>query len=253
MNSMSSEQQAQELQYCYPYHYIPENGEEGFSQTSFWSWGMRYMGGLELVLSELKKLQFVSLLDVGCGDGRFLPEVAARFPGSELLGIDYSQRAIAFAKAFNPTIDYCCLDITTNTLERQFDAVTMVEVLEHIPPDMIPDFLQTVAGHMAPGGKLILTVPHANKRVQDKHYQHFTSTSLHQALEASFTVEQIMPFDRKSRIDAFLLRLLGYTGNNYLVTNKKINTWLYRRVLHGCLHQQPEDKCGRLLAIAKPK
>lgn len=247
----SEKQSVQESEYSIPYHYIPTVDESGFSQTMFWSWGMRYMGGIELVLSELQKVRFSSLLDVGCGDGRFLREVAAKHPDVQLLGIDYSQKAIAFARAFNPDIEYACLDITTDKPDRRFDVITMIEVLEHIPPEMIPDFLQAVTDYLAPDGKLILTVPHTNKRVQDKHYQHFSSTTLRQTLEPFFTVERIMPFDRKSRVNALLLRLMGYIGTNYVVTNKMLNTFVYKRVLDGCLQEQREDDCGRLMLVGK--
>ena len=35
---------------------------DGFSQTLFWSWGMRYMAGIDLVMSELKKVFFFLIL-----------------------------------------------------------------------------------------------------------------------------------------------------------------------------------------------
>lgn len=248
---LSKNQNVQESEYFIPYHYIPERDADGFSQTLYWSWGMRYMAGIELVLSVLKENVFKSVLDVGCGDGRFLREVLNFCPDATCLGIDYSDKAIAFAKAFNPQIDYVCLDITTTRLDRQFDIITMGEVLEHIPPEQVPLFLKSVANLLTPNGKLILTVPHANKRVQAKHYQHFSSTSLRLAMEPFFTVERVMPFDRMSRITGWMSRVLGHNGNNYIVTNRKLNLLLYKRILGGCLNEQPEDRCGRLLAIAK--
>lgn len=70
------EQQIQEDQYDYPYHYIPrvENGQ--FSQSQYWSWGMHYLGGIQLILEQIDSYSFDSLIDVGCGDGRFLRELA---------------------------------------------------------------------------------------------------------------------------------------------------------------------------------
>ncbi|AFZ45123.1 Methyltransferase type 12 [Halothece sp. PCC 7418] len=249
----TQQQQVQETQYSIPYHYIPSLDDNGFSQTLFWSWGMQYLAGLELVISELKQLQFSSLLDVGCGDGRFLKEVVATFPDKEVLGIDYSQTAIALAKALNPTINYQCINITSGHLDGNFEVATMVEVLEHIPIDQVPDFLVGVSRQLTKNGKLILTVPHVNKRLQNKHYQHFSSSNLKETLSSQFEVEKIMPFDRISRPVGWLLKLLGYKSNHYLITNKTINNAIYKQVLRNCLEAQPEKMCGRLLAIAKVK
>jgi len=253
VTKFSQEQQVQESEYAIPYHYIPWFDKEGFSQTLFWSWGMRYLAGLELVISELKNLQFSSLVDVGCGDGRFLREVISNFPKKEVLGIDYSKRAIALAKALNPCINYQCLNISSENLNHKFEVATMVEVLEHIPIEEVEDFLTGVSRQLTNNGKLILTVPHVNKRLQDKHYQHFSSNSLRKALSSQFDVDRIVPFDRVSRPIGWLLKLLGYTSNQYIITNKTINQAVYRKVLRNCLEPQPEEKCGRLLAVARVK
>lgn len=240
----------QEREYSLPYHYIPDSNEGGFSQTLHWSWGMRYMAGLELVLAELRKLEFSSLVDVGCGDGRFLREVARRFHCTRTLGVDYSGSAIALARALNPSIEYCCMDITTEGVQERFDVATLIEVLEHIPPSGVQQFLASIAGMLKPQGKLLLTVPHVNKKLQAKHYQHFSGASLRDALSEHFVVEKIVPFDRSSRITSLLARLLGGSGGNFVITNKRLNDKLYRRVLRHCLEAQPEQRCGRLLALA---
>lgn len=247
---MDNTQLSQEFQYEFPYHYIPAIDRKGFSQVSSWSWGMRYLGGIEAVLTQLRHRKFKSLIDIGCGDGRFLREVANEFQKMVLCGVDYSERAIKLAQAMNPGIDYRCENITHNHLNERFDVATMVEVLEHIPPDDVGAFLNGVANHLNPKGVLILTVPHINKRLQEKHYQHFSVKSLTAALQGSFVVDKVIPFDYTSRLTNRVIHLLGYTGNNYLITNKWIMNWAYKQVLRGCLEPQSEKRCGRLLAIA---
>jgi len=39
------------------------------------------------------------VLEVGCGDGRFLSAVGSAFPGSELVGVDISERQLGKARA----------------------------------------------------------------------------------------------------------------------------------------------------------
>lgn len=248
---LSTNQKIQESEYSIPYHYIPEKGDDGFSQTLFWSWGMRYMAGIELVLSRLKELNFFSIIDIGCGDGRFLREVMRAFQGKRALGIDYSQSAVSLAKALNPELQYACIDIAKDEVPDYFDVATMIEVLEHIPPDEIDSFLRGVQRCIKPSGTLILTVPHKNKKVLAKHFQHFSCKSLHEIVSPHFRVEKIMPFDRLCKLTGRLSRAFGYLGNNYIITNKKLNMLLYKRVLSGCLEEQPEKRCGRLLALAK--
>jgi 2-polyprenyl-3-methyl-5-hydroxy-6-metoxy-1,4-benzoquinol methylase len=251
--SLSREQSTQEAQYALPYHYVPERDGLCVSRTVFWSWGMHYLAGMELVLSELKKLTFDSLLDVGCGDGRFLKEVTSEFMGKEVLGVDYSTRAIALAKALNPAIDYICADLTSETLQQRYDVVTAVEVLEHIPVDEVQLFLEGIASHLNPEGRLVITVPHVNKGVQSKHYQHFTAATLRATLQQRFTVQRVVPFDRRSRLVAGMLRLLGHTGSRFIVTHQALNRLAYKMILKGCLEEQPEGRCSRLLAVATAK
>lgn len=254
MSRLSKVQSIQESQYQYPYHYLPEFADGKFSQAKYWSWGMQYLGGLELVLSRLNDLNFKSLIDVGCGDGRFLREVNKNFDQVQLLGVDYSSSAIQLATALNPSIEYKCLDITSSFLEQKYDVATMIEVLEHIPPKDVSAFLDSVRDLISPAGVLIVTVPHVNKRLNAKHYQHFSSNTLRHVLSDSFQVDVIMPFERLSRLNNYMLKLLGYTSySNYIITNHTLNSLLYERILSGCLNEQSENKCGRILAIAKPK
>ena len=86
----------------------------GFSQTMFWSWGMRYLGGIEL--ARLNSVNFESLLDIGCGDGRFLREVARRLPDVQLSSLTTHVRLLQLAKAFNSELEYSCLDTSQKSL-----------------------------------------------------------------------------------------------------------------------------------------
>lgn len=252
-NISLKQQEIQESEYIIPYHYIPEKGDEGFSQTLFWSWGMRYFAGLELVLSKLDEFDFSSLIDIGCGDGRFLREVKSKFCDKRILGVDYSQVAISLAKALNPHIAFECLDISMNKVNMRFDIATLIEVLEHIPPEAVDIFLKSVKECIEIGGVLIITVPHKNRKLQSKHYQHFCSESLQEILLPHFQVEKIIPFDRISKMTSLFTIALGNLGRNYIITNKRLNKLLYQRVLNGCLSEQPEERCGRLLAILKKR
>ena len=102
----------QESEYSFPYHYIPFHGSTGPEFVRRWPWGLKYLGGIELIADKLEQMDFKSLVEIGCGDGRLLAEVARRFPGRRLLGVDYSDRAIGFARAFNPELRFVVADVT---------------------------------------------------------------------------------------------------------------------------------------------
>jgi SAM-dependent methyltransferase len=247
-----SQRELQDAQYAFPYHYIPvvEGGE--FSATQHWPWGFRYLGGLHVVLEQLDRMGFSSLVDIGCGDGRFLREVANRFPGAALMGVDLSRRAVRLAQALNPDLDYRAADITVDFVPERFEVATLIEVIEHIPPEELPRFLDAVADRLIDGGWLVLTVPHRNKPLISKHYQHFDADQLRQLLHRRFEVVRIVPFDRRSRRSpgAWLInRVLGAKGRWMLVTNRRVLRVLYRLYVNRYLYCARERDCGRLALV----
>ena len=94
---LEPQQEIQEAEYGYPYHHIPQWTNGFFSQTHHWSWGFRYLGGMQVVMDLLEQEEFGSLVDIGCGDGRFLCEIARQYPNKHIAGVDYSERAIRLA------------------------------------------------------------------------------------------------------------------------------------------------------------
>ncbi|MFW6121602.1 MAG: class I SAM-dependent methyltransferase [Petrotogales bacterium] len=250
-NIINSKLHIQEKQYIYPYHYIPKFDDNGFSQVQYWSWGFRYLGGMKVVLDQLNKLSFDSLIDIGCGDGRFLKEVAKSVPTAKLLGIDSSLRAIKLAKAMNPSLNYKSINIIERRLKAHFDVATLVEVLEHIEPDKVETFLENIAMLLNDRGWLILTVPHKNKGLNEKHYQHFSSKTLYKILKPYFREIVFIPFDVISNRMVILTRLIGGQGKHFILTTPSVLTWFYRLYVKRFLYTDNEKKCMRIAAICQ--
>src|SRR5688572_17116848 len=101
--AMDTPQHLQDAEYRFPYHYVSQ-WRPHFTQTFSDSWGINYVSTLEHLLERLGAMRFESLVDVGCGDGRLAREIAAAFPGRDILGVDYSARAIGLARAMNAHI-----------------------------------------------------------------------------------------------------------------------------------------------------
>ncbi|MFH0852542.1 MAG: class I SAM-dependent methyltransferase [bacterium] len=239
----------QENKYFFPYHYIPyfENGY--FSQTRNLYWGYEYLSYLGFILDKIKSLKFDSLLDIGCGEGRFLCEINQKIPGKGLAGIDPSERSVSFAKAFNPGLEFICGNIQTVNLQKKFDVITLIEVLEHIRPEETLNFLKALRDHMDNSGFLMLSVPSDNMELNPKHYQHFNARSLKNTLAGIFKIEEIFYLNKKSFKTDIVSGLLS--NRFYVLNNKTLLKILYSFYLRNLLAAS-EKNAKRLCAICRP-
>lgn len=83
-------------------HWAPTY-EQSFMQRLYF--GPVHMKMLEVLVSALAK-EPKSILDVGCGTGRFLRMVAVKWPGAQLFGIDPAERMISEATRLNPNATF---------------------------------------------------------------------------------------------------------------------------------------------------
>lgn len=235
MNTLESQQIIQENAYEYPYHYIPKWDGNSFSQTHTLAWGYEYVSYLHFVLDKVSRMGFESVLDVGCGDGRFLFELAQRFPNKKLVGVDYSNRAIDYARVMAPHVEWLCDDIQNeNIFPIKFDIITLIETLEHIPPGEIRAFLKGTHHYLAERGALIVTVPSKNIEVCKKHYQHFDLNSLVNTLSPLFTVTDVCYLNHKS--PPFLPMVSRVLSNRFFILNSsKLLKLIYNYYLHNFL------------------
>jgi 2-polyprenyl-3-methyl-5-hydroxy-6-metoxy-1,4-benzoquinol methylase len=102
------------------------------------------------------------VLDVACGPGLLCRKIKHRLPSTQVMGVDFSQYMIAENTERDRSlgIDYQCLDIRTAlpAIDRQFDVVTMCEILEHLEqPEALVDAAMAL---LKRGGRFILTCPH---------------------------------------------------------------------------------------------
>lgn len=244
MTEVFRQKNIQETQYSFPYHYIPlwDGDEYCFARTM--NWGYLYLSYLYFIVNKVSKHNFDSLLDVGCGDGRFLYEVSQKIHGKRFIGIDYFQPAIDFARIMNPEVKWICGDIEDHDLLDPVDIITMLDVLEHVQLDKVQQFLKGVYQYLKEDGILIVTVPSKNTPIQKKHYQHFDEVSLKKALCPYFEIEEVHYLNRRpSKFQKKIIRLMS--NRFYIINYSKLLGWLYKYYEKHLLLAD-KDKCWRI-------
>lgn len=124
---------------------------------------LRYFSTYNARLAAAKKLcrMFVLpgdyILEIGCGVG-IIAKSLAPLAGS-YLGLDLSEKAIAVARQYVPTVSFYAGNILTFSLHTRFDAILLIDVVEHLS-DLCTTFKKLEA-HLSDRGRIIISCPTA--------------------------------------------------------------------------------------------
>lgn len=234
----------QSEQYQFPYHWLPSlDKNDRFSLARSLAWGLDYLTYMDFISTLIASQKPLSILDIGCGDGRFLDFICEK--NKELkktyTGVDLCEKAIAFARLLNDHERFFCTDVAD--IKGTFEAITLIEVLEHIPDETISHFLDIVRDRLSLEGRLWVSVPSVNVPVNEKHYRHYSTELLVETLQAAgFKIDKTYYVYKISWIVNTLRRIVTnrvYTLNTSPLT--KIIWHLHRFVgymagQHNCMH-----------------
>ena len=115
---------------------------------------------LTTICDQVGDINGKTVLDVGCGKGRFLSALKNQYPEARLVGIDMSEELLQCVPSNIETHHGTMLNMPFE--ENQFDFVFSVEALEHAV--QIGQALREMSRVLKPGGKLI---------VIDKNIEHW--------------------------------------------------------------------------------
>jgi len=130
----------------------------------------------DAVLSALRTAGASRVVDFGCGEGTLLRELVRHPEFSEVVGVDVSARALELAeRRLNldrmPDSQRSRLRLLQSSVTYRderlvgYDAVVLMEVVEHLDPERLPALESTVFGHARPR-TVVVTTPNVEHNVR---------------------------------------------------------------------------------------
>ena len=154
------------------------------------------------------------VLDLGCGFGLFSLYFASLAPGRHITGVDLNRRRIERAatsarKLGIKNVDYHAMDVLDWEEDQIFDAIYFLDLVHHLPREMVPGFLDKVRSLLSPGGVLII------KDIADRPYFKMLFTLLLDRLMVGMEPIYYWPPSELMR----MLRELGFTVYRHRMTD----------------------------------
>ncbi|MFH0909350.1 MAG: methyltransferase domain-containing protein [bacterium] len=158
------------------------------------------------------------LLDLGCGTGGFLTELAAATQSPRALGLDASPVALDFAAHHGLDVRQEDLSRPLQLNEEPFDVATAMDVMEHLPDEK--PLLETARLNLRTGGYFIASVPaytfmFSTWDEQVGHYRRYTRPLLLKTVSGcGFTVVRCTYAFSYALLPAMARRIFGKAYSN---------------------------------------
>ncbi|MFX0538428.1 3' terminal RNA ribose 2'-O-methyltransferase Hen1 [Ornithinimicrobium sp. Y1847] len=133
---------------------------------------------LAAVLTALREVGAQRVVDLGCGEGFYLGELIRDPTITEVVGIDVSaaelaraERRLGLTEDRLPDTQRAKLTLRQSSVTYRddalagYDAILLVEVVEHLEPDRVEALVTNVFGHARPRA-VVLTTPNAEHNVR---------------------------------------------------------------------------------------
>ena len=102
------------------------------------------------------------VLDLGCGRGEVAYQCAVA--GCRVVALDYSAAAVEITRETlsqllperQAEVSVACQDVDTLSLEGRFDAVFLLDIVEHLTEQQLTGFFARLRPHLNPGGRVVI-------------------------------------------------------------------------------------------------
>ncbi len=177
------------------------------------SFGQLYKNDLLKLLKEVVNEYFegdrISILEIGCGGGLILKELAVL--GHDIMGCDPSPIAIQNASENN--LPHSATFYPGDLEGIKFDLIFHADVLEHIEDPIA--FLTTQLQHLAAEGVLVISVPDCTESIELGD----VSMALHQHINY-FSENSLQTVIERAGFGSASITTAGYGGSLYAVAKK---------------------------------
>jgi SAM-dependent methyltransferase len=121
--------------------------------------GLRYLQRAIDLCSQRRKA-----LDVGCGSGGRIVSALTN-AGFDVVGVDVSDRMLAYARARHPTATFIHADICDWESPERYDLIVAWDSTFHLPHTSQQPVLEDLCRHLVPGGVLLFTAGAVNGEI----------------------------------------------------------------------------------------
>lgn len=172
----------------------PEYAEKYYRLEAAHPWSVGRRDIVVQLLETLGVRKDARLLEVGCGSGALVAELAAR-GYSDVTGVDLAELAVAAARRAGLHNVVRMDGSETSYEDESFDCIVASDVLEHIMDEQ--KALLEWKRLLRPGGVLVCFVPAfaflwSDHDVENRHYRRYSRSMLESVVvEAGYEVERI--------------------------------------------------------------
>ena len=154
-----------------------------------------------------------AILEVGCGTGNHLLQLANAFPQARIAGVDIDTDGLNAARAalrkagLESRVEVHEGDIAAVAQPDSFDAAVMIEVLHEIAPALRANIVGACANVLRPGGWLVIideTYPSTLEEMRQKDFLFPVQTGLEELMWGN-----VIPTRKEQES---LLRQAGFSG-----------------------------------------
>ncbi len=140
-------------------------------------------------LNKLPKDKNIKILDIGCGNGKYL-KVLKKYGYNSIFGIDISEEQIKIAKQSNLNVQ--CSDalefLKNNT--KKYDVIFLIDVLEHIELEKTFELIDLIYNSLENEGSFFIQVPNAIAPLSPLRYADIT----HKRAYTTYSLRQTLKF-----------------------------------------------------------